>query len=126
MKKLTKEQKEYIRDADNAILFLEDQIGQMGIYDEEKQEQEKSIETIKDFICWGLNNIRVEPADNNEIIVNRADLCELAHELTAKECERLGLILEYPEEATEKVGEYTKRAQEIFDAYIEIIDNNIK
>lgn len=58
MKELTKEQKEYIREADSAINFIEDRLEEAGAYGEEKEEQEKAVEKIKDFICWSLNNIR--------------------------------------------------------------------
>jgi len=65
IKELTKDQKEYIKNADSAIIFLEEQVEQMGSYDEEKKEQEAAVKTIKDFICWSLNNIR-EPERLNK------------------------------------------------------------
>ena len=49
IKELTKEQKEYIREGDNAINFIEEQLVEMGSYGEEKAEQEKAVEKIKDF-----------------------------------------------------------------------------
>jgi len=57
MKQLNQEQKDIIRKADDAIIYLEDQLHAIGM-EKFSDEAPKNIEIIKDFICWSLNNIR--------------------------------------------------------------------
>jgi hypothetical protein len=54
--------------------------------------------------------------------VDMADICELAHTLTVKECLRLGYHID-----TMKNGEsaYTSKSQPIFDGYYDLITNTL-
>lgn len=55
--------------------------------------------------------------------VNMADVCELAHELTIME---LGDKGEKIIKGTRGVLMYTKKGQEVFDAYYDLITNILK
>ena len=56
--------------------------------------------------------------------VDMADVCELAHKLTERECDRRKIELEYQS----KTGDvqYTEISQAIFDSYYDLITNTLK
>jgi len=56
--------------------------------------------------------------------VDMADICELAHELTVRDCQRLKIRLEYI--AKNKDVRYTEKAQDIFNNYYDLITNTLK
>lgn len=48
-----------------------------------------------------------------------ADVCELAHELTVRECTQKGITVDAEKE--NEVTEYTEEAQKVFDEIYDII-----
>lgn len=50
-----------------------------------------------------------------------ADVCELAHRRTVRECRRLGVRIEPYNDFEGTEGSYTGKAQEIFDKHYNII-----
>lgn len=59
----------------------------------------------------------------NEYTVTMADVCELAHELTVTECERLKIEVD----AEQENGDirYTEEAQDVFNKYCDLVTNSL-
>lgn len=58
-----------------------------------------------------------------EPYVDRANVCELAHELTTRDCERLGIKVDHVEPSGDI--RYTDKAQDIFNDYLTLIDTTL-
>lgn len=53
--------------------------------------------------------------------VDMADICELAHKLTVRECKEKGINVD---SRTTETG-YTRKAQKIYDCYYDTITNTL-
>ncbi|NBW09221.1 MAG: hypothetical protein EBR82_14475 [Caulobacteraceae bacterium] len=83
--------------------------------------------TKTDYTCWGqselINEISKLKSQIDKNHVDRADVCELAHELTVKECLRQGIELEKVEKNLDV--RYTESAQDIFNDYLNLIESTL-
>ena len=55
--------------------------------------------------------------------VDMADVCELAHELTVKECREKKITVDAP--LSKRETGYTAKAQKVFDYYYDLITNTL-
>lgn len=62
--------------------------------------------------------------NNEQNHVDMADVCELAHILTAKECKAKKIQLEYKRPIHEEVN-YTSKAHKIYTKYYLLITNTL-
>ena len=55
--------------------------------------------------------------------IDMADMCELAHELTLEECDRLGIEVDMKvDENGDETERYTEKAQDIFNRYFDLVE----
>jgi hypothetical protein len=90
-----------------------------------KQEEEITIKFLNElrekaeYHKWFFEN-------QNEYIIDNADICELAHHYTIVECIRAGMTLDQIDTKDENGNQiYTKEAQAIFDKHHDIITNTL-
>lgn len=72
--------------------------------------------------------MKKETRPKYEPYVDQADVCELAHELTRRECARRKIKMDrYTAKQVKEHGEqkYTGYAQNIFDKYYDLITNTL-
>lgn len=71
----------------------------------------------------GITAIEFYEVDEKEMIINMSHICELAHELTRVECDKLGIICdEVDDDGNTK---YSSDAQPVFDKYYDLITNTL-
>lgn len=65
--------------------------------------------------------LNIKNIEENERVVDNADVCELAHELTDIRCMEKKIELDNIDDETK----YTDEAQRIFDTYYDLITNTL-